>query len=313
MLEPTLDALASTGLLSEIATVTLDRSYDYPAIRARLQGPRAVRLGHPTPRHQGAARHPASAHARAALDRRGHQDVVVELRPASPQHRPQDPPSPRRAPARHRRTHRRPAHRLPQPLEPQLTAYSLKSSAEQVDAIAPLGRVSSGMSDHASSSTTRRRTGPSGSGPRPLVSRVHRMRCEKRRGRVRRRRRAATRARPPHARHRRALLGYRDACAAAIDVQGESTQRPRDRTDRAHQTGAVADAATPPSAASARSDRPKAWTAEQLRGFLDFAAESPCLPRGSSSPQAPAGGASASVSAGARSTWTKGRRSSPAR
>ena len=40
----------------------------------------------------------------------------------------------------------------------------------------------------------------------------------------------------------------------------------------------VADAATPPSAAAARSHRPKAWTAEQLRAFLDFAAESPYLP-----------------------------------
>ena len=39
----------------------------------------------------------------------------------------------------------------------------------------------------------------------------------------------------------------------------------------------VADAATPPSAAAARSHRPKAWTAEQLRAFLDFAAESPYL------------------------------------
>jgi integrase len=40
----------------------------------------------------------------------------------------------------------------------------------------------------------------------------------------------------------------------------------------------VADAATPPSAAAARSNRPKAWAAEQLRAFLDYAAESPYLP-----------------------------------
>jgi integrase len=40
----------------------------------------------------------------------------------------------------------------------------------------------------------------------------------------------------------------------------------------------VADAATPPSAAAARSHRPKAWTAEQLRAFLDFTSESPYLP-----------------------------------
>lgn len=36
MLEPTLDAIDTTGLLGDIGTVTLDRSYDYPAIRQRL-------------------------------------------------------------------------------------------------------------------------------------------------------------------------------------------------------------------------------------------------------------------------------------
>lgn len=40
----------------------------------------------------------------------------------------------------------------------------------------------------------------------------------------------------------------------------------------------VADAATPPSPASARSHRPKAWTADQLRAFLDYAAGSQYLP-----------------------------------
>ena len=57
----------------------------------------------------------------------------------------------------------------------------------------------------------------------------------------------------------------------------------------------VADAATPPSAAAARSHRPKAWTAEQLRTFLDFAAESPYLPAWIFSLPAAAGGASASA------------------
>ena len=36
MLAPTLDAIAATGLLEEIGTISLDRSYDYPVIRARL-------------------------------------------------------------------------------------------------------------------------------------------------------------------------------------------------------------------------------------------------------------------------------------
>ena len=130
MLEPTLDAIAATGLLADIGTVTLDRGYDYPAIRAPPARPRTRRSRHPTPRHQTPAGHPAPAHARAALDRRSDQHVVVELRPTPPQHRPQEPPPPRRAPTRHRRTHRRPAHRLPQPLEPQLTTYPRKSLAD---------------------------------------------------------------------------------------------------------------------------------------------------------------------------------------
>lgn len=36
LLDPTLDAVEANGLLADIGTLTLDRSYDYPAIRARL-------------------------------------------------------------------------------------------------------------------------------------------------------------------------------------------------------------------------------------------------------------------------------------
>ena len=36
VLEPILDAIAITGLLEEIGTMSLDRSYDYPKIRAQL-------------------------------------------------------------------------------------------------------------------------------------------------------------------------------------------------------------------------------------------------------------------------------------
>ena len=36
MLEPTLDSIAATGLLEEIGTLSLDRSYDYPKIRRQL-------------------------------------------------------------------------------------------------------------------------------------------------------------------------------------------------------------------------------------------------------------------------------------
>jgi hypothetical protein len=36
MLHPTLDAVEADGFLADIGILTLDRSYDYPAIRARL-------------------------------------------------------------------------------------------------------------------------------------------------------------------------------------------------------------------------------------------------------------------------------------
>jgi transposase len=44
MLEPTLNAIANTGLLADIGTVTLDRGYDYPAIRQRLHARRLADL-----------------------------------------------------------------------------------------------------------------------------------------------------------------------------------------------------------------------------------------------------------------------------
>lgn len=36
LLEPTIDAIAAAGLLEEIGTLSLDRGYDYPTVRARL-------------------------------------------------------------------------------------------------------------------------------------------------------------------------------------------------------------------------------------------------------------------------------------
>lgn len=38
LLEPTLDAVAANGLIADIELLTLDRGYDYPAVRARLAG-----------------------------------------------------------------------------------------------------------------------------------------------------------------------------------------------------------------------------------------------------------------------------------
>lgn len=37
LLEPTIDAIAAAGLLADIGTLSLDRGYDYPAVRARLE------------------------------------------------------------------------------------------------------------------------------------------------------------------------------------------------------------------------------------------------------------------------------------
>ncbi len=37
LLDPTIDAIEVTGLLADIGTLSLDRGYDYPAVRARLE------------------------------------------------------------------------------------------------------------------------------------------------------------------------------------------------------------------------------------------------------------------------------------
>ena len=50
---------------------------------------------HPTPQTTRRQTTPTDT-SRAALDRRGNQLMVVELRPTAPQHRPQDPPPSRR-------------------------------------------------------------------------------------------------------------------------------------------------------------------------------------------------------------------------
>ena len=127
LLEPTLDAHHRDGAAPR------HRHHD-PRPRLRLRRsprpparPRPVRPRHPTPRHQTPTRRSAPPHARAPLDRRGDQHVVVELRTATPQHRPQTAPPPRRLATRHRRTHRRTTPRLPQPLEPPLNTYPRKS------------------------------------------------------------------------------------------------------------------------------------------------------------------------------------------
>ena len=44
LLEPTLDAIADNGLLADIGTLTLDRSYDYPKIRNQLHARGLIEL-----------------------------------------------------------------------------------------------------------------------------------------------------------------------------------------------------------------------------------------------------------------------------
>ena len=72
----------------------------------------------------GTARHPHPGRGgRRAVDHRAHQLVAVELRAATPQHRPPAttptrPTRPRDRVAAHRQT-----HRLAKPLEPPMTAY----------------------------------------------------------------------------------------------------------------------------------------------------------------------------------------------
>jgi transposase len=100
----------------------------HPAPRPRLRlrrraGPPPCRRDRPgrdpTPRHHGARRQETTGPARAALDRRSHQHLVVELRATPPQHRPTTPP--RGALPRHHHPHHRPPPRLAKQMEPNLT------------------------------------------------------------------------------------------------------------------------------------------------------------------------------------------------
>ena len=89
LLHPTLDAVEATGLLHDIATLHLDRGYDYPdqsPARRRRDSTELDIQKRGTKAPPGAA----PAHARAPMDRRGHQLVVVELRTTPPQHRPRE-------------------------------------------------------------------------------------------------------------------------------------------------------------------------------------------------------------------------------
>ena len=120
MLEPTLDAIVATGLLADIGTVTLDRGYDYPAIRARLYARGLIdsdiqrRGTKPRPVSHTGSRSGCAGSSKQPT-RGGRTTGNSAATPTA------SPPPPCRLATRHRSTDRRPPDRLPQPLEPRVT------------------------------------------------------------------------------------------------------------------------------------------------------------------------------------------------
>ena len=87
LLDPTLDAVATNGLLGDIGTLSLDRSYGYPKIRARLH---QRGLAHLDIQRRG-TKPPKGTPHRLTLGLRGsssHQLLAIQLRATPPQHRP---------------------------------------------------------------------------------------------------------------------------------------------------------------------------------------------------------------------------------
>jgi hypothetical protein len=120
MLEPTLDAIADTGLLVDIGMLHLDRGYDSGAVRQRLRGYGLdefdiQRRGTKMP---GVKKQPLRLGLRWVVEA---TTPGVELRATPPQHRPPRPTPTRRPLPRHHRAHRRPTPHLARPLEPSMT------------------------------------------------------------------------------------------------------------------------------------------------------------------------------------------------
>ena len=121
LFEPTV--AAAGGLLADVETLHLDRGYDLrrrQGVRGQLRH-RRRRVRQET--QTGRRSHQDHSPAGTALGHRAHQLVAVELRAATPQHRPPAttptrPTRPRDRVASHRQT-----HRLAKPLEPPMTAY----------------------------------------------------------------------------------------------------------------------------------------------------------------------------------------------
>ena len=125
LLEPTLDSIITNGLIDDIELLALDRAYDYPVVRTRLTGYDLVELEIQKRGTKPPPGHTAPAHARAAMDRRSPQLVVLKLRSAPALNGPKHGAPLRRDQPRHHRADDRTTHRLPRPLEPNPDAYPL--------------------------------------------------------------------------------------------------------------------------------------------------------------------------------------------
>ena len=121
LFEPTV--AAAGGLLADVETLHLDRGYDYGAVKACAANHGIDDVVCAKRRKPGAAASKTTVPLGLPLGHRAHQLVAVELRAATPQHRPPAttptrPTRPRDRVAAHRQT-----HRLAKPLEPPMTAY----------------------------------------------------------------------------------------------------------------------------------------------------------------------------------------------
>ena len=95
LLKPTLQTVADRGLLTDIETLHLDRGYDSAVTTTRCTELGLTDVVCAKKRVKGALKAKKPLNPRDALARGTHQLLVLQLRPATPQHRPIHPPTPR--------------------------------------------------------------------------------------------------------------------------------------------------------------------------------------------------------------------------
>jgi transposase len=125
LLAPTLNAVAARGLLAEIDTVHLDRGYDANTVREALAArgiDDAVIVKRRTPSDPKPADQPLRLGLRWAVERTN--SWFVQLRAATPQHRPVAHPPAGPTRARHRTDHHDQAPGLGGPLDHPITGAS---------------------------------------------------------------------------------------------------------------------------------------------------------------------------------------------